>query len=387
MATETHELERAHFVARENRFVCRVRRADAEVVRAHLPNTARLPDLLVPEATVIVRASRDPHRRTAWTLTRVLHEGTWVALEAGVASRLVADHLAAGGDLAGFRAPARVRREVRSGAHRLDLGLDLADGRRALVEVKSLSRSVGGRAPLSWTPSARGTDHLAHLATLAEQGTATAAVFVVQRGDVRALDLGLPADPGWLAAVREARAAGVGVLAFRCEVTPRTLRLAAGIPVLDGPEPEQVAGSYATTHIELEAPGQPPVVIVPDPGGSGPGALPDLVPPGTRRLHIITACNPRSHLLDAASNAERNDRLLAEVRAGGLRVVRADGGAPDGSWHEPGFALVDTEVEVALDLARRYDQHAIFELTGEHLTVRWTDPRQPPIVQGWRPGP
>lgn len=385
--TDVSPPELARFIARENRFVCHLRRADGEVVRAHLPNTARLEDLLVAGVEVVLQPSHDPRRRTAWTLTRVRHAGTWVALEAGTAADLMADLLGDGGALPGWPAAVAVQREVRSGPHRIDLGVDLADGTRALVEVKSLSRAVDGRAPLSWTPSTRGVAQLTHLLERVEAGTPTAVAFVVQRGDVAALDLAQPAEPSWVTAVRAARRAGVHITAFRCSVTPTTLALDSPIPVLDGPDPAALASPYATTIVELESPGHPPVTVVPDPDGHGPGSLPDLVPPGTRHLHIVTACNPRSRRLDDATNAARNRRFLAEIQAAGLPVLRADGGAPDGSWHEPGFALLDIEVEVALDLARRHDQHAIFELTPDHLTVRWTDPQQAPIVQGWHLDP
>ncbi len=377
----------AGFVARENRFVCRVRRADGEIVRAHLANTARLEDLLVVGAAVVLHPARDPRRRTRWSLTRVLHGDTWVALEAARAADLVSEALRAGRALPGWPPAVAVRREVVDGPHRLDLALELADGSHALVEVKSLSRVVDGHAPLSATPSSRGVRQLAHLGEVARSGRRAAVVFVVQRGDVAALDLGQPAEPTWVAAVRHARHTGVAVMAFRCEVTATALRLGTAIPVLDGPDPSELVEPYASTWVELEAPGHPPLTIVPDPGGQTPGSLPALVPAGTRRLHVLTAWNPRSHRLDDDANAHRNRALLAAIHAAGLPVLRADGRAPDGSWHEPGFALLDTEVERALDLARRYGQHAIFELTGDHLRVLWTDPVHPPLTQGWRVAP
>ncbi|MFP4150279.1 MAG: DNA/RNA nuclease SfsA, partial [Nitriliruptoraceae bacterium] len=372
------------FVARDNRFVTRVRLADGEVVRAYLPNTARLADLLVPEAPVVLRRSRDPRRRTSWTLTRVVQGGTWVALEAGQATDLLADALEDGLWLPGLGRAVRVHREVPSGPHRLDLALELHDARRALVEVKSLSRTVDGSAPLSWTPSLRGTRQLAHLASLAQGGTPVGVAFVVQRADVEALDLNLPADPAWVAAVRAARDAGVTVVAFRCEVELTRVRLGAAIPVRDAPDPTTLAGPYATTQVQLTAPGRPPVTLVPDPSGRTPGVLPDVLPEGARSLHIITACNPRSRQLDAATNRARNQELLAELTARGSRVLRANGRSPDGSWEEPGFGLVDAEVAAVLDLARRYDQHAIFELTADRLSVLWTDDRHAPSHRGWR---
>ncbi len=222
----------ARFVARDNRFVARARLDDGEEVRAYVPNTARLTDVLVPEAELLLEPTDAAHRRTAWTVTRVW-DGTWVALAAGVASTLVGDHLRGGGTLPGWPAVTAVRPEVTRDGHRFDLEVDRADGRTGVVEVKSLSRVRGGVAPLSATPSTRGVAHLGTLARLAREGTPTAVVFVVQRPDATALDVGVPADPAWVAAVRGARDAGVHVVAFGCRVGPASLGLDAPIEVRD----------------------------------------------------------------------------------------------------------------------------------------------------------
>lgn len=220
----------ARFVARDNRFVVRATLADGEPVRAYLPNTARLTDVLVPGARLVLVPTTDPARRTRWTVTRVW-DGTWVSLEAGRASDLIAQHLAAGGALPGWPTAAAVRREVQHGRHRFDLEVVLADGDQAVVEVKSLSGARSGVAPLSATPSTRGAAHLGALAAMAAGGALAAVVFVVQRGDVEVLDLRAPADPAWAAAVRAATTAGVHLVAYGCEVDERVLRLGRPLEV------------------------------------------------------------------------------------------------------------------------------------------------------------
>lgn len=224
--------EQARFVARENRFVVRARLADGRVVRAYLPNTARLTELLVPEAELVLVAADVPHRRTGWTVTRVW-DATWVALEASRASALVAEHLEAGGALPGWPQPVAVRREVTRADHRFDLAVELPDDRTGLVEVKSVTRAHDRVAPLSGTPSQRGVAQLATLGELAGTGIPTAVVFVVQRGDVDVVDLGRPADPTWVHAVRAAREHGVTVAAYACEVDTHDLRLDRLLPVRD----------------------------------------------------------------------------------------------------------------------------------------------------------
>ena len=224
------------FVARENRFVVRARLdtedGPAPEVRAYLPNTARLTDVLVPGAKLALHPNDLERRRTRWTVTRVW-DGTWVALEASAANTLIADHLDGGGQIPGWHTIiGPVRREVIRGRHRFDLEVTLRDGRVGIVEVKSLSRALGGVAPLSNTPSSRGVAHLDALGGLVATGTPTAVIFVVQREDVTALDIGAPANPGWQEAVQRALARDVHVAAFRCNVGPSTVVLEDPIPVM-----------------------------------------------------------------------------------------------------------------------------------------------------------
>lgn len=224
---------RARFVRRENRFVARVAWDDGDEALAYVPNTARLEDLLRAHATVLVEPAADPARRTRWTLTRAW-DGTWVALDATAVNALVADALASGRALPGWPPATAVRREVTLGRHRFDLGVDLADGRTGVVEVKSLTSAHDGVAPLSATPSARGAAHLVALAQMAHAGTPVAVALVVQRADVEVVDLEAPAAGSWIDAMRRARAAGVTVAAFACEVTEDRLRLGPSLAVRGG---------------------------------------------------------------------------------------------------------------------------------------------------------
>jgi len=384
----------ARFLTRENRFVVTAAREDGEVVRAYLPNTARLHDLLVPDARLLLTPNTDPTRRTRWTLTRVW-DGTWVSLVADAATDLLVRHLATGGVVPGWPPVVDHRREVASGRHRFDLELTLADGRRALVEVKSLSRARDRVAALSYTPSTRASSQLAELARSSVAGVPAAVVFVVQRGDVDVLDLAAPADDAWRTAVRAARQAGVEVVAFACTVGKDRARLSRRLTVRDertAPPAEadpirtesSLAAAYAGSVIRLQGPAMAPVTIEPEPDSTGPGRLPDGLPPGTRHVHIITACNPGSRLLADEENLARNASLERELTDRGRQILTADGSAPDGSWQEPGFGIIDAERAEVLALARRYEQLAVFELTPTELRVRWTEPDLPMIVQGWR---
>lgn len=219
----------ASFVARPNRFLVVAELEDGRRVDAYLPNTGRLGHLTEPGRRLILRADGRPDRKTKYTVIRAW-DGGWVALEASLAPKLLGDWLLAGHPLGSFGSVSRLETEVAVAGHRLDLRVTTTNG-PVWVEVKSGGRAVDGVALLSKTPSDRGRSHLAELAHLACGGEAAAVAFVVQRSDARRLLVGGDADPGWVQAVRDAREAGVAVLAYGCDVTETTVRVARELPV------------------------------------------------------------------------------------------------------------------------------------------------------------
>ena len=83
---------------------------------------------------------------------------------------------------------------------------------------------------------------------------------------------------------------------------------------------------------------------------------------------IVTACNPRGEIVDAERNESLDRELSTFLEVKGLVHCRMTGGSPDGSHLEPGY-LVECDLEVGLELGRRFEQVAIYGvLDGElHL--------------------
>jgi hypothetical protein len=71
----------------------------------------------------------------------------------------------------------------------------------------------------------------------------------------------------------------------------------------------------------------------------------------------------------AEENAAANALLECELRVSGRRFFPATRETPDGSWSEPGFAVVGMADVVAIMLARRFGQLAIFRVTAAGATV------------------
>jgi hypothetical protein len=89
---------------------------------------------------------------------------------------------------------------------------------------------------------------------------------------------------------------------------------------------------------------------------------------------VLTSDNPFSNELGAEANAERRSVLLADLQRRGVRLRHSIGRDPTGTWPvEEGFALLDQSVEFARDLARAWDQFAIYDVTEAHVLVRSVD--------------
>jgi sugar fermentation stimulation protein A len=113
----------------------------------------------------------------------------------------------------------------------VDLLLEDGAAPPCYVEVKNVSMGREGVAAFPDAVSTRASKHMRELAAQVRAGRRAAVLFVVQRMDC---DRFVPADdidPAYGKALRQAARAGVAVLAWRAEVSPRRIALAAPLPV------------------------------------------------------------------------------------------------------------------------------------------------------------
>jgi len=107
--------------------------------------------------------------------------------------------------------------------------------------------------------------------------------------------------------------------------------------------------------------------------------LREPVPPATRAafaeiglggtFSILTAFNPRGIDLPAEENDRRMAELESELRSSGDDFVRVDACSPDRSHCECSVALKG-EIGRALDIARRWEQIAIFWWDGSTFWIQ-----------------
>jgi hypothetical protein len=94
---------------------------------------------------------------------------------------------------------------------------------------------------------------------------------------------------------------------------------------------------------------------------------------------LVTPCNPRGHVADAATNTARLTAFHQALREVGAQWVRVDGLSADRAHVEEGVAL-RWPVEAVEALARAWEQSAIYWWDGEAFWVRGALTQAPP----WR---
>lgn len=228
MKIEGHLVE-GRFVARDNRF-----RVTVEVAQrwtwAHLPNSGRLGELLVPSRRVLLAERLGRGRKTGYDLGLVEMDGNWISVDARLPNDLVEEALRAD-QLAPLAGYPTLRREVPFGGSRFDFLLQAPGRSPCLVEVKSVTLVVDGLACFPDAVTLRGRRHLEELVSALEMGYRAAVVFVVQRGDAGGFRPHDESDPDFGQALRMAARRGVEVYAYTCCVEPGRIEIDQQVPV------------------------------------------------------------------------------------------------------------------------------------------------------------
>ena len=220
------EVKRGRFLARPNRFVAHVE-LEGELVVCHVKNTGRCRELLTPSAAVYLERAENPARKTPYDLIAVEKGDLLINMDAQAPNKVFGEWAAAGRFLPGLTA---LRPEFTWEDSRFDFRLEDSLG-PCFVEVKGVTLEEDGLALFPDAPTERGVKHLRGLRRAVEQGYRAAVFFVVQMKGPRLFRPNDDTHSAFGQALREAAAAGVGVYAWDCAVTPESLTLDAPVEV------------------------------------------------------------------------------------------------------------------------------------------------------------
>lgn len=213
------------FLARPNRFIAHVE-IDGKVEVCHVKNTGRCRELLPAGARVWCQAADDPKRKTKYDLITVQKGHRLINMDAQAPNAAAREWLLGGG----LGAVENLRAETVHEDSRFDFSFTL-DGKPCFLEVKGVTLEADGVCAFPDAPTERGAKHLRGLTRAAQAGFGAYVLFVIQMAGVKYIHPNDTTDPNFGAALREAAASGVQVLAVECEVTVDTMTVKAPVDV------------------------------------------------------------------------------------------------------------------------------------------------------------
>lgn len=228
---EYKNIVKGKFISRPNRFVAEVE-IDGKAVTAHVKNTGRCRELLIPGAVVYLEdfSGRMGSRRLRYSLICVMKGNTLVNMDSQTPNKVVREALQSGViRLPEMSRPEIIKAEKSYGDSRLDFYAEDKDGKRGLVEVKGVTLEKDGTAMFPDAPTERGIRHIEELCKAVSEGYCAYIVFVIQLQGISIFTPNYETHPAFGEALKKAVACGVHILCFDCLVKPDSI--SAGSPV------------------------------------------------------------------------------------------------------------------------------------------------------------
>ena len=222
------DLVKAIFRNRANRFIAEVE-LDGEIVRAHLPNTGRCKELLLDGATVYLKPSDNPNRKTKYSLYLVENNGALVAMYSQQASNIVIDAIL-NNKVKELSRYDIVESEKTIGNSRIDIYLANMDNDNnpideTYVEVKSVTLIKEGVAQFPDAPTERGRKHLEELISLKKEGKRAVVFFLIEHPNGNAFRPNWENDAKFSKTLKKAYDKGVEILVYKTENTLDNIEL------------------------------------------------------------------------------------------------------------------------------------------------------------------
>lgn len=223
-------------IQRYKRFLADVTLADGRSVTAHTPNTGAMLGCSDPGSRVWLRDTQNPTRKYPYSWEIVENnDGILIGIHTGHANALVVEAIQNGTieSLAGYT---KLQREKTfSEAHsRFDIFLSQHPSQPdCYVEVKNVTAVDDAKnAFFPDAVSVRGTKHLHGLVKVKQAGLRAVLCFCIQRNDALAVRAATEIDPIYSAALSQAAAQGVEILAYRADVNPPEIFLKNSLPII-----------------------------------------------------------------------------------------------------------------------------------------------------------
>ena len=221
------DIIKGRFLSRPNRFIAIAELEGREVV-AHVKNTGRCKELLIPGTGIYLQHFDRHDRKTAYDLIAVEKNGRIINMDSQAPNKVFYEWASAGNFIG---TPDLIRPEFKWGNSRFDMYIE-KDERRILVELKGVTLEKNSTAYFPDAPTERGIKHLKELSHACAEGYECYVCFIIQMSGINALRPNYETHPQFGEELRKAADAGVNIMALDCRVERDSLEINDSIPVL-----------------------------------------------------------------------------------------------------------------------------------------------------------
>ena len=222
-------LATATMIRRYKRFLADVRLPNGSMETMHCANTGAMLACVYPDLPVYYSISDNPKRKLRASLELVTSpDDHLICVNTAQANRLVKEAL-----------ERRAIKALNTGEFRSEIQIPDESGRfdfgneDTFIEVKMVTYLHEGIGLFPDAKSTRARKHVKALQRCVARGQRGVLLFCVPHTGIEQVAIAETIDPDYSAAVAEAKAAGVEILAYRCDVSPSNLTLTRSIPFLD----------------------------------------------------------------------------------------------------------------------------------------------------------
>lgn len=217
------------FIKRANRFIAHVLINGEEEI-AHVKNTGRCKELLIPGAKVVLEdCSHIKDRKTKYSLIAVWKGNMLVNMDSQVPNRVVFEALKEN-KIEGLEDLIHIEREVTYGNSRYDIYFE-SKKEKGFIEVKGVTLEIDGISMFPDAPTERGRKHVLELIEAVKDGYKGVVLFLIQMKGPRKFRPNWEMDGKFSQAVRLAYENGVNILAYDSIVTENNITLGEKIKV------------------------------------------------------------------------------------------------------------------------------------------------------------
>ncbi|MBR7021825.1 MAG: DNA/RNA nuclease SfsA [Lachnospiraceae bacterium] len=210
-------ITKAVFLRRPNRFISEVE-IDGHKEIAHVKNTGRCRELLIPGCEVWLTAPKSPNRKTKYDLVAVRKSsGVLFNIDSQAPNKVVREWL-------GTQEYDKVIPEYTYGDSRIDFYMERGN-EKYLMEVKGCTLEIDGVGYFPDAPTERGVKHIRELIGALKAGYHSVLAFVIPMDGVKEVRPHRQMHPEFGEAVDLAKKAGVEIWFLPCHVEPDSLEI------------------------------------------------------------------------------------------------------------------------------------------------------------------